>query len=323
MAFPPGTRHPRSISLALGLCVAVLLASGVAAIAFHDPAKAFTVHRALQQYRATSPTSPSSPTSPTSRGTTVPVATADQTTTTNAAPPAPTTTTTIGARGVSGSAPPSTAAVGTTSTTTVVPTGPLPGVYLYRTVGGEGLDLLGGISHTYPSVTTITVTPDGCGVSELWQPLTTRWNEQLLCETATGWDSVSQTTFHEFLGNTDKQAFTCDPGTLFAPSNAVAATTFTGLCAGGGIRSAESSTVVGTQELTVDATPVSALHIHEVDTITGASQGSEVDDWWIRPTDDLIVQEQTTITTKNASVLGQVQYHEAFQLTLMSLTPKQ
>src|SRR5215211_664686 len=58
---------------------------------------------------------------------------------------------------------------------------PAPGVYRYATTGSERVDALGGATHTYPPITTITVTEAGCGVQTRWDALQERWNLRQLC----------------------------------------------------------------------------------------------------------------------------------------------
>ena len=61
-----------------------------------------------------------------------------------------------------------------------------PGVYTYTTTGGDGVDALGGASHTYPATTAVVVTPSGCGTTQRWTAAEERWDEATTCAVAGG-----------------------------------------------------------------------------------------------------------------------------------------
>ena len=76
-------------------------------------------------------------------------------------------------------------------TETEATSGPLPispGVYVYATNGYEKTDALTGVTHRYPSRSTITVAAAECGMSLTWRVLQGRSTEWTFCVTDEGWD---------------------------------------------------------------------------------------------------------------------------------------
>src|SRR5579885_881814 len=88
---------------------------------------------------------------------------------------------------------------------------PLAGVYSYATTGGEHITSLGGLSHSYPSTTAITITPTGCGDEVRWQPLDARYDDYQFFTDGRGVAIASFVTYHQFDRQVDKKTYTCAP----------------------------------------------------------------------------------------------------------------
>ena len=74
-----------------------------------------------------------------------------------------------------------------------LPPAPAQGVYLYRTVGGERVSA-GDVRHTYPKVTTLTVTYAGCGLDVRWDALSGRSQVWHLCPAGDSFGSCRPTS---------------------------------------------------------------------------------------------------------------------------------
>lgn len=206
-------------------------------------------------------------------------------------------------------------------TAAAAPSLPASGVYVYDTEGSEQLDALGGAGYTYPSQTTVTVGPEGCGFRERWQPLSERYDERLRCPRADGSEALpSRVVHHEFFHVSDTRTFTCDAGSLIEPADRRA--TWSGRCRAPGIESSVVGAVVGVETLTVAGTPVPAVHVRIDDTVAGDSRGTATYDYWLAVRDGLLVRQHQLVDTENASPFGPVHYHEEFTLRLTSLQPR-
>lgn len=201
-----------------------------------------------------------------------------------------------------------------------MPTVPAAGVYVYRTTGSESVDAMGGDSHTYPSPTTITVRPTACGYDLSWIPVEGRSDVTSLCSVGGGWQEAGAVNVHEFFHISDGKTFVCDPGTWYVPPTAT--TSWTSACHAEDMTSTRTSHVVGTETVTVGDRDVAALHVHVDEVVSGASTGSTQLDLWLDPTTALLLQQLSTATTANDTVVGHVSFQETISLQLQSMTPQ-
>jgi hypothetical protein len=197
---------------------------------------------------------------------------------------------------------------------------PEPGVYVYATTGGDGVDALGGASHDYPALTTLTVTEAGCGVAQQWVAAEERFDQFLTCATpdGTGVDLAAFTEFHEFFGISERDDFLCsgDPRPLVAE----AGTTWTVVCARSGEHSTWSGRVLAPETITVDGTDVATDHVvWEID--NGDDRDRQRTETWYLAGTDLVVKRVIDNHTIEGSVVGDVTYTESAELLLQSLTP--
>ncbi|HEX6424884.1 MAG TPA: hypothetical protein VFZ79_15480 [Acidimicrobiales bacterium] len=206
---------------------------------------------------------------------------------------------------------------------------PPAGVYVYTTTGSEKVDALGGITHTYPATSTITVTADGDGcLAFRWAPLEQRRDEEVLCpDDDGGWSRVSTTLHHSFLDQDETRVSACDgPGFVPAPDGD-GELAWSCESEGSG-RSGESlaegtGRVVGTDTVAVEGVERAALHVRYEDEVTGETAGSgTLDRWYARDRFPLLLREVSSATSSSETVIGTVTYQEDYELVLASWEPQ-
>jgi hypothetical protein len=209
-----------------------------------------------------------------------------------------------------------------TSSTTLRPAsaGPTPGVYVYASAGSESIDVLGGASHQYPSISTITVVSTACGSRLTWTPLEGRFDEYDLCVRSDGVAGEWTVNHHEFFHMQDEQVFTCRSPSWWLPPARVSA--WSTVCRSGDRVLTRSARVVATETLGVGGVDRSAVHIYLVDVLGGASHGSTRADLWLDARTGLPLRWHSQNDSLNASPVGDVHFRETFDLTLRSVDPQ-
>ena len=125
---------------------------------------------------------------------------------------------------------------------------PMPGVYVYDTVGDERIDALGGTTHTYPAQTTMTVTNTDCGYRVRWDVFQERFDELDLCITPEG-ESVDTTRqYREFFGIANDRTYQCDAAALVRVEPPVFGETRATPCTSPASDAEIRVTVIGTRE---------------------------------------------------------------------------
>lgn len=198
---------------------------------------------------------------------------------------------------------------------------PEPGVYLYATEGEEQVDVLGGTTHTYPAQTTITVTATGCGVASRWDALAERWDERRTCLDERGEVMHSLASYHEFFGQPDRRDYECE-GVVVHPPRAALGQTWEARCSDATSTIRISSTFIDIQTLTVGGTQVEALHGRGTSTVSGSVRGTQSEEMWLDARTGLALRRVSTVDTEADSPLGAAHYHEEYEITLTSLTPR-
>lgn len=195
---------------------------------------------------------------------------------------------------------------------------PEPGVYSYTTSGRDGVDALGGAEHVYPELTTMTVTPASCGVSQSWVAAVERSDETLTCAVDGGVETVAFTAFHRFFGADDREGYLCagDP----RPIGAEPGTTWTTTCARDGETAVWSGEILEPAELSIAGESVDVDHV--VVTIdNGDPNDSQRTESWYRAGTDLVVRRVVDNATVEGSPIGDVHYTEHYEIELTGLTP--
>ena len=210
------------------------------------------------------------------------------------------------------------------STTTAVPaaTPPAPGVYRYTTSGVEHIDVLGGATHHYPRITTVTVTSGGCGARLRWDILEERREEWQLCASAAGVElGTNGVQLHVFFGHGDVEPFVCDRRVVLVPIDRAPSPPVPLSCTLMGATWTPSWEVVGPEHRSVGTTSVPVMHVRE--TINNDSNYYEhtVVDWWLDDHGLPIAMATTKSSKSNSGLVGDVVYTEHYSASLQSLTP--
>lgn len=193
-------------------------------------------------------------------------------------------------------------------------------MYSYRTVGREETDAAGGVSHTYPDTTTVTVTTSPCGFTLRWDGLEQRWDSWTLCAAGRQLYVTKEVFKHSFYGVSDQHTYNCDHAFL-RPGGEAAGTPVTGHCTGSTDNATWSGRVVGVEQAQVAGATVPALHVHAVEHLTGKTDGDRTwDDWWALDS-DLLLRRHWSVVGDSATVFGGAHYTESVTLDLISSTP--
>jgi hypothetical protein len=199
---------------------------------------------------------------------------------------------------------------------------PAPGVYVYATEGGDEITVLGGSHHTYPAETTVTVTPEGCGVRMRWSALGERWEEWLLCLDGPRLEIRSITTYHQFFGKSDHREYFCGDDSLYRPVTDAAGTAWTSRCAAADATGTGSGTVVGVEFLSVGGRRTRALHVEIRTSFEGSTLGTREQDLWMVADTGLPIILISRDDLETDSALGRTDYGEAYRMELRSLDPR-
>jgi hypothetical protein len=200
---------------------------------------------------------------------------------------------------------------------------PAQGVYAYATTGSEEVDVLGGSSHTYPDTTYVTLRHSACGFDVRWQPLEERWDDTSLCASDGRTEIRRYTMYHEFFQRGVEERFDCEPGAMRVfDRSAAAGATWMGRCEGEQSRIDMAVRVVGAETLDVGGTPVQAVRMHYDGRMSGANNGTQVQERWIDPRTALLLRMTSVVEGVVTSPLGQSNYAERYELRLTSLQPR-
>jgi hypothetical protein len=212
-----------------------------------------------------------------------------------------------------------------TETETEVAAGPspiAPGVYVYATRGYEKTDALTGVTHRYPSRSTITVAAAECGMSLTWRVLKGRSTEWTYCVTTEGWELRSQLERHTFFGRTEKTTYVCDDTPIWAPAPWPLESSGHVSCTTG---DADETGVIHSWAVSMRrfGTLFPALDVRKRTRFTGAIRGSAQYEFWlhVRPRIPPVRIAMMSRTT-NDSPIGDVHYEEDVTLRLLSPEPR-
>jgi hypothetical protein len=205
---------------------------------------------------------------------------------------------------------------------------PRVGVYAYDTTGFEQLNIAG-TRRSWPSVTAITVTDQGCGVNLQWDALAEHQEDNGLCassgsgpgsDQALLWESSSSTV--GFFGLVTHQELSCDPGSVLRPATNTSGQHWSFECRSVGDIWRVSADTVGVENVTVGRAKVPALHVRLAIAISGSETGTSPTDYWFALDGSEIVKaESVTDVSQGSSPFGAVRYHDEYRLELTSVTP--
>ena len=196
---------------------------------------------------------------------------------------------------------------------------PAPGVYTYRTRGGEGLSLMG-VQRSFPDTTSMIVTADKCATVS-WVPITQHTESTMLCTGAAGSLRESGVVSEESIAGTSTTSrLTCPSTAYVIPPDVRPGEQWHATCSldNPAERVSLSGRALGPATVTVGGTPVSAVHTRlTFDYTKGTLRGTSPTDFWIVPGTGLIVRQQETV----AVTQGGIRYSEDMVATLTALSP--
>ncbi|MEY4173787.1 MAG: hypothetical protein RI900_952 [Actinomycetota bacterium] len=222
----------------------------------------------------------------------------------------------------------STTGVGAATSTTVpgVTLVKLPrhGVYRVTTAGSESVDILGGATHQYPTETTLTVTPDGCGVRLRWDLLKERHEEWVLCTSPDGVVLQPEFAFyHEFFGTGENEDVRCDVPVLVVPADGEARPPAAMACAKRGETWRPVWEVLGTEQRPFEGEEIRVTHVRmTIDDNDNYFEHAQLD-WWLADNGLPIDMAASRTSKAPTDIVGDVVYSEQFSVSLASAEPMQ
>jgi hypothetical protein len=210
-----------------------------------------------------------------------------------------------------------------TETEPVVGASPItPGVYVYATRGYEKTDALTGVTHRYPSRSTITVTPTQCGMSLTWRVLKGRSTEWIFCVSEAGWELRTQDERHTFFGTTETTTYSCR-NTPIRPFGHPVGYRWRITCSTDGATERGTGRIVERRRWSLDGGSARSETLVSKRTVfTGDIRGGARYGFWFDETSGLPERIAMVSHTTNDSPVGDVHYEENVTLALTSLTPR-
>lgn len=196
---------------------------------------------------------------------------------------------------------------------------PVPGVYRYATVGGEGIDALTKPSRIYPAETAVVVTNFGCGVKVEWKPLQERSEWWEMCIDGGGIAVASYGGTHEFFGNRDERTLVCPEMTWLVPppggpSEQAAS------CEGSGIRHDRVTRWSVSSATLADGTEMAGVGSTMEFATSGGARGNSTRTL-VLTSRGLPLYWADSVAGQSDSVVGTVNHDETFTLVLVSPDP--
>jgi hypothetical protein len=198
---------------------------------------------------------------------------------------------------------------------------PPPGVYRYRTSGGEKLSI-GNISRTFPTATDMIVTDTRCSTMK-WEPFEQHVEGLVECPLKDGALSItSAPSYEEIAGTQTTSVIYCPAGTYLVPPDPTTGERWHTTCHSTGQTVVFSGQVIGSSSVAVGGRRVPALHTRLTLTFSGSQSGTNPNDYWISVQNGLILRQRETVDVEQkAGPLGSVRYTEEMTIALSSLTP--
>lgn len=195
---------------------------------------------------------------------------------------------------------------------------PRPGVYRYRTTGGERISFLD-YHRSYSSTTMRIVTRRGCGVREQQWFLIQHLEYYDRCPDGS---LPSYGTDIAYWWTHGTQDFRCDPGGSFDMAGRAPGDKITWHCRDEDTRAAQVTEYMGDEEVVVGGQTIRARHTRWVTTFSGATKGTATVEDWFHPTTGLVLRERRQIGLRVGSpFVGQVGYTDNSEFTVLSLDP--
>lgn len=193
---------------------------------------------------------------------------------------------------------------------------PEPGVYRYRTSGGERISFLD-YKRSYSPTTVRIITRHGCGVREDQWFVVQHLEYYDRCGSAL----AGYGTDIAYWWTHGTQDFRCDGGSFdmagHRPGDEV-----TWSCRDEDTRAAQKTEYVADEEVVVDGRSMPARHTRWTTIFSGATIGAAVVDDWFDPSTGLVLKEKRAIGLRVGSpFVGDIDYVDESEFVLLSLTP--
>jgi hypothetical protein len=195
---------------------------------------------------------------------------------------------------------------------------PTPGVYTYRTSGGESLNLVG-VARAFPASTSMIVSDRHCATVS-WVPITQHTEATTLCNAPNGALTIPKIVTDESIaGSTTTSTINCPASTYLLPPAARPGQRWGVTCslASPAEKIELAGQALGQSTMVVGGHTVSVTHTRLVLTFTGTEHGTSPTDFWIVPSSGLIVRERETVGMSQ----GSFHYTENMEATLTRLDP--
>jgi hypothetical protein len=197
-----------------------------------------------------------------------------------------------------------------------VPGLPEPGVYRYRTTGGEQVSFLH-YRRDYPSTTVRIVTSRGCGVREEQWFLVQHLEYYDRCGAAL----PTYGTDIAYWWTHGTQDFRCDGGS-FDGADLARGQRATWRCADEDTKAGQTTERVGDERVGVAGRDLAARHTRWTTVFSGATSGGAVVDDWFDPATGLVLREERHIGLEVGSpFVGRLTYADNSTYELLSTTP--
>jgi len=198
---------------------------------------------------------------------------------------------------------------------------PPPGVYQYRTTGGERLSVAD-ISRPFPATTPMVVTDSRCATMT-WEPLEQHREGLVVCAGGSGALAITSVpTEEEIAGTRTTDDLRCPARTYLVPPDATAGDRWRSVCHGSDDTVAVSGEVVGPSTVTIDGRRVPAWHTELGLAYSGSQSGSNPNQYWISSRNGMVLRQRESVSVSERSgPFGSVHYSEQMTITLTSLRP--
>jgi hypothetical protein len=195
---------------------------------------------------------------------------------------------------------------------------PSPGVYSYRTTGGESLSIPG-MARSFPPTTSMIVIGSNCATVS-WVPLTQHTETMTECTGSDGGFTMPRLVTQESIAGTDTISTLSCPATVYLlPPDAIRGEKWATTCAlqSPAEKVALAGEALGQSTMSIAGHSITVEHTRVTLTFDGSQAGTNPTDFWIVPSSGLIVQEREKVSVTS----GGVHYSENMLSTLTSLGP--
>ncbi len=195
---------------------------------------------------------------------------------------------------------------------------PAPGVYTYRTSGGESLNLMG-VSRGFPSRTAMVVSDNNCATVS-WLPLVEHTETTTMCSTPSGGLSLPRlVTFESIAGSATTSTVTCPATAWLLPPGTSTGMRWSATCSllSPKERVLMTGVNLGSSTMTVAGQAVDVDHVRVDLRYEGTQSGTNPTDFWVVPSTGMIVRERELVSVDE----GGVHYSESMDTVLTGLSP--